>query len=134
MQLKQTTLKNEISFKGKGLHTGVDVELTMCPAKENTGYIFQRTDLEGMPTIEAIANNVVDTSRGTTIEQNGVRVSTIEHVMAALFGMGIDNALIKVNGPEMPIMDGSAKFFVEGISKCGIETLDAERGYYVIKE
>ena len=92
MQLKQTTLKNEISFKGKGLHTGVDVELTMCPAKENTGYIFQRTDLEGMPTIEAIANNVVDTSRGTTIEQNGVRVSTIEHVMAALFGNEIGRA------------------------------------------
>lgn len=131
---KQTTLKGEIIFKGKGLHTGVDVELVLCPAEESTGYVFKRVDLEGQPTIDAIADNVVDTSRGTTIEQNGVRVSTIEHVMAALSGLGIDNALIKINGPEMPIMDGSSRVFVEEIMKVGIQTQNAERGFYVIKE
>jgi UDP-3-O-[3-hydroxymyristoyl] N-acetylglucosamine deacetylase/3-hydroxyacyl-[acyl-carrier-protein] dehydratase len=134
MQQNQTTLKHEIKFNGKGLHTGVDVVLIICPADENTGYVFKRTDLEGEPTIDAIADNVVDTSRGTTIEHNGVRVSTIEHVMAALSGLGVDNAIIKVNGPEMPIMDGSARFFVEEIQKVGIVTQNAERGYYVIKE
>jgi UDP-3-O-[3-hydroxymyristoyl] N-acetylglucosamine deacetylase/3-hydroxyacyl-[acyl-carrier-protein] dehydratase len=134
MQQNQTTLKHEIKFNGKGLHTGVDVELIICPAVENTGYVFKRTDIEGEPTIDAIADNVVDTSRGTTIEQNGVRVSTIEHVMASLSGLGIDNAIIKVNGPEMPIMDGSARYFVEEIQKVGFQTQKAERGYYVIKE
>lgn len=131
---KQTTLKSEIIFKGKGLHTGVDVVLVVCPAEESTGYVFKRVDLEGEPTIEAIADNVVDTSRGTTIEHNGVRVSTIEHVMAALSGLGIDNALIKINGPEMPIMDGSSRVFVEEIMKVGVKTQNAERGFYVIKE
>lgn len=131
---KQTTLKNEIKLTGKGLHTGVDVRLDICPAPENTGYVFQRTDLEGEPTIDGIADNVVDTSRGTTIEQNGVRVTTVEHVLAALSGMGVDNAIIKVSGPEMPIMDGSARVFVEEIEKVGVETQDAERGFYVIKE
>lgn len=131
---KQTTLKKEIVFNGKGLHTGVDVELIICPADENTGYVFQRTDLDGKPTIDAIADNVNDTSRGTTIEQNGVRVSTIEHVLASLSGLGIDNALIKVNGPEMPIMDGSARVFVEEIKKVGVQAQNAERGFYVIKE
>jgi UDP-3-O-[3-hydroxymyristoyl] N-acetylglucosamine deacetylase/3-hydroxyacyl-[acyl-carrier-protein] dehydratase len=134
MQQKQTTLHKEIIFRGKGLHTGVNVELTICPADENTGYVFKRTDVQGEPTIEAIADNVVDTSRGTTIEQNGVRVSTIEHVMAALSGMGIDNALLKVNGPEMPIMDGSSRVFVEEIAKVEIVSQNAERGFYVIKE
>jgi UDP-3-O-[3-hydroxymyristoyl] N-acetylglucosamine deacetylase / 3-hydroxyacyl-[acyl-carrier-protein] dehydratase len=134
MQQNQTTLKHEIRFNGKGLHTGVDVELIICPADENTGYVFKRTDLEGEPTIDAIADNVVDTSRGTTIEHNGVRVSTIEHVMASLSGLGVDNAIIKVNGPEMPIMDGSARYFVEEIQKVGVVTQNAERGYYVIKE
>jgi UDP-3-O-[3-hydroxymyristoyl] N-acetylglucosamine deacetylase / 3-hydroxyacyl-[acyl-carrier-protein] dehydratase len=131
---KQTTLKTEVIFKGKGLHTGVDVNLSICPAPENTGYIFKRVDIDGEPTIEAIADNVIDTSRGTTIEQNGVRVSTVEHVLASLFGMGIDNAIIKVDGPEMPIMDGSARVFVEEIQKIGVEEQNAERGYYVIKE
>jgi UDP-3-O-[3-hydroxymyristoyl] N-acetylglucosamine deacetylase/3-hydroxyacyl-[acyl-carrier-protein] dehydratase len=131
---KQTTLNSEIRLKGKGLHSGLDVELIICPADENFGYVFKRTDLEGEPTIDAIADNVVDTSRGTTIEQNGNRVSTIEHVMAALSGLGVDNALIKINGPEMPIMDGSSRVFVEEIQKCGIKTQKAERGFYVIKE
>jgi UDP-3-O-[3-hydroxymyristoyl] N-acetylglucosamine deacetylase/3-hydroxyacyl-[acyl-carrier-protein] dehydratase len=96
--------------------------------------VFVRTDLEGEPTIDGIADNVVDTSRGTTIEHNGVRVSTVEHVLASLSGLGIDNAFIKVDGPEMPIMDGSAKFFVEEIQKAGVKTQEAERGFYVIKE
>lgn len=134
MTEKQTTLKGEAHFKGKGLHTGVDVNLTICPAEENTGYVFKRIDMEGEPTIDAIADHVVDTSRGTTIEQNGARVSTIEHVLASLYGLGIDNALIKVDGPEMPIMDGSAKGFVEEIRKVGIQEQEAERGFYVIKE
>jgi UDP-3-O-[3-hydroxymyristoyl] N-acetylglucosamine deacetylase / 3-hydroxyacyl-[acyl-carrier-protein] dehydratase len=131
---KQTTIKNEINFKGKGLHTGIVVNLTICPAPENSGYVFKRTDLEGEPTIDGIADNVVDTSRGTTLEQNGVRVGTVEHVLASLSGLGIDNALIKVNGPEMPIIDGSARVFVEEIQKVGIVTQEAERGFYVIKE
>jgi UDP-3-O-[3-hydroxymyristoyl] N-acetylglucosamine deacetylase/3-hydroxyacyl-[acyl-carrier-protein] dehydratase len=134
MTEKQTTLKTEIHFKGKGLHTGVDVNLVICPAEENTGYVFKRTDVEGEPIVEGIADNVVDTSRGTTIEQNGVRISTVEHVLASLHGLGIDNAIIKVDGPEMPIMDGSARVFVEEISKVGIQTQNAERGFYVIKE
>ncbi len=134
MVQKQTTLQQEVIFKGKGLHTGVEVELIVCPANENTGYVFKRVDLEGEPTIEAIADNVVDTSRGTTIEQNGVRVSTVEHVLAALFGLGIDNALLKINGPEMPIMDGSARFFTEGFEKVGVQIQNVERGFYVIKE
>src|SRR5690554_5154399 len=131
---KQTTLKGDIRLTGKGLHTGVDVNITICPAPENTGYVFIRTDLEGEPKIEAIAENVVDTSRGTSIEQNGNRVTTVEHVLASLSGLGIDNAYIKVNGPEVPILDGSAKLFVEEIQKVGIEIQEAERGFYVIKE
>ena len=131
---KQTTLSNTIKFTGKGLHTGVDIKLEICPAPENTGYVFVRTDLEGEPTIDGIADNVVDTSRGTTIEQNGIRVTTVEHVLASLSGLGIDNAFIKVDGPEMPIMDGSARYFVEEIQKAGIKTQEAERGFYVIKE
>lgn len=131
---KQTTVKSEIKFIGQGLHTGKQVKLTICPASENSGYIFKRIDLDGEPTIDAIADNVVDTSRGTTIEQKGVRVSTIEHILASLSGLGIDNALLKIDGPEVPIMDGSAKGFVEEILKVGIETQSAERGFYVIKE
>ncbi|MDX9770809.1 MAG: bifunctional UDP-3-O-[3-hydroxymyristoyl] N-acetylglucosamine deacetylase/3-hydroxyacyl-ACP dehydratase [Tenuifilaceae bacterium] len=131
---KQTTLNDSIEFTGKGLHTGVDIKLEVCPAPENTGYVFVRTDLEGEPTIDGIADNVVDTSRGTTIEQNGIRVTTVEHVLASLSGLGIDNAFIKVDGPEMPIMDGSAKVFVEEIQKVGVKTQEAERGFYVIKE
>ncbi len=130
----QITLKGEISLTGKGLHTGVDVKLNICPAPENTGYVFVRTDLEGEPTIDAIADNVIDTSRGTTIEQNGNRVSTVEHVLASLSGMGVDNAFIKIDGPEVPILDGSAKRFVEEIQKVGIQEQEAERGFYVIKE
>lgn len=134
MSEKQKTIQQEVTIKGKGLHTGVEAVLTICPAEENTGYVFQRTDLPNQPLIEAIADNVVDTSRGTTLEQNGARVSTIEHVLAALTGMGIDNALLKITGPEMPIMDGSSREIVEEIKKVGVVKQTAERVFYVIKE
>ena len=134
MLVKQHTLQKPVSIKGKGLHTGVEVELTLRPASHNHGYKFKRLDLEGQPVISAIADHVTDTSRGTTIEENGVKVSTIEHVLAALWGMGVDNALIEINGPEMPIMDGSAGPFVDMIKEAGIIELDAVRKYFEIKE
>ena len=134
MLVKQQTLQKPVSIKGKGLHTGIDVELTLRPASNNHGYKFKRLDLEGQPVISAIADYVTDTSRGTTIEENGVKVSTVEHVLAALWGMGVDNALIEVNGPEMPIIDGSSKPFVELIKEAGIIELDAVRKYFEIKE
>ncbi len=134
MLVKQQTLQKPVSIKGKGLHTGVEVELTLRPASNNHGYKFKRLDLEGQPVISAIAENVTDTSRGTTIEENGVRVSTIEHVLAALWGMSVDNALIEVNGPEMPIMDGSSGPFIKLIKEAGIIELDAVRKYFEIKE
>ena len=134
MLVKQQTLQKPVSIKGKGLHTGIDVELTLRPASNNHGYKFKRIDLEGQPVISAIAENVTDTSRGTTIEENGVKVSTIEHVLAALWGMGVDNALIEISGPEMPIMDGSSMSFVELIRQAGIIELDALRKYFEIKE
>ncbi len=134
MLVKQHTLQKPVSIKGKGLHTGVEVELTLRPASHNHGYKFKRLDLEGQPVVAAIAENVVDTSRGTTIEENGARVSTIEHVLAALWGMGVDNALLEINGPEMPIVDGSSKPFVELIKQAGIIELDAVRKYFEVKE
>ena len=134
MLVKQQTLQKPVSVKGKGLHTGVEVELTLRPASNNHGYKFKRLDLEEQPVISAIADYVTDTSRGTTIEQNGVKISTIEHVLAALWGMGVDNALIEINGPEMPIMDGSSGAFVELIKEAGIIELDAVRKYFEIKE
>ncbi|MDR3093844.1 MAG: bifunctional UDP-3-O-[3-hydroxymyristoyl] N-acetylglucosamine deacetylase/3-hydroxyacyl-ACP dehydratase [Bacteroidales bacterium] len=134
MLVKQHTLQKPVSIKGKGLHTGVEVELTLRSASNNQGYKFKRIDLEDQPIISAIAENVVDTSRGTTIEENGVRVSTVEHVLAALWGMGVDNALLEINGPEMPIMDGSAQPFVELIKQAGIVELDAVRKYFEVKE
>lgn len=134
MLVKQHTLQKPVSIKGKGLHTGVEVELTLRPASNNHGYKFKRLDLEGQPVISAIADHVTDTSRGTTIEDNGVRVSTIEHVLAALWGMGVDNALIEVSGPEMPIMDGSSAPFVKLIREAGVIELDAVRKYFEVKE
>ncbi len=105
--MKQLTLKAEFSVNGKGLHTGVKVEATFKPAPENTGYIFKRIDLEGIPTIEALAENVVATNRGTVLASRAdkdVRIGTIEHAMAALYAAGIDNCYIEVNGPELPIL------------------------------
>jgi len=134
MAEKQRTLKEPLSFKGKGLHTGVEVILTIHPAPENHGYIFKRIDLPGQPTISPFAENVVDTSRGTTIEENGAKVSTIEHVLSALTGMRLDNVILEINGPEAPILDGSAREYVEAIAKSGVVEQDAERRYFKLEE
>lgn len=131
---KQQTLKGSFSLYGKGLHTGLNLTVTFNPAPENHGYKIQRIDLEGQPIIEAIAENVVDTSRGTVVAKGDARVSTIEHGMAALYAMGIDNCLIQVNGPEFPILDGSAKFYVDNINRVGIEVQNADKDFYVIKK
>lgn len=132
MKPKQTTLNNKVSVSGVGLHTGAMVTMTFCPAPENHGYKFQRVDLDGQPIIEADADLVTDTSRGTTLEKNGARVSTVEHTLAALVGLEIDNVLIQMDGPECPIMDGSAMPFVELLSNAGIQVQDAEREYFEI--
>lgn len=134
MSDKQRTIKQAVSVSGHGLHTGKPVTLTFNPAPENHWYKFQRTDIEGQPIIEADADLVVDTSRGTTLEKNGVRVHTTEHVLAALVGLGIDNCLIQVDGPEMPIMDGSSIKFVEALEAAEILEQDAERDYFELKE
>lgn len=131
---KQQTLKGSFSLYGKGLHTGLNLTVTFNPAPENHGYKIQRIDLEDQPIIEAIAENVVDTSRGTVVAKGDARVSTIEHGMAALYAMGIDNCLIQVNGPEFPILDGSAKFYVDNINRVGIEVQNADKDFYVIKK
>ena len=115
----QRTLKNAVKLIGIGLHTGEKVTLELCPAPDNHGYKFQRIDLEGEPTIDADADLVVSTERGTTLEQNGAKVYTTEHVLAALYGMQVDNALIKISGPEIPIMDGSSAPFVQAIESVG---------------
>ena len=112
---KQKTIKESRTIKGKGLHTGLPVELTFNPAPENYGYIFRRVDLPNQPIIHAIVENVVDTSRSTLIEENGAKIGTIEHVLSALSGLGIDNVLIDIDAPETPILDGSAKFYVAAL-------------------
>jgi len=131
---KQKTISAPVTLKGKGLHSGVDVEITFKPAPKDHGYTFVRVDLPDHPVIHARAENVVDTSRGTTLEENGVRVATIEHVLAAFNGLQIDNALIEIKGPEAPIMGGSSKKFVEAIKSAGIQELDAPREYYRVTE
>jgi UDP-3-O-[3-hydroxymyristoyl] N-acetylglucosamine deacetylase/3-hydroxyacyl-[acyl-carrier-protein] dehydratase len=131
---KQHTLKSEIRLEGKGLHTGLDVELTICPANENYGIKFQRIDLPDQPVIDAVADYVTATSRGTTLEKNGVKVTTIEHLMASLWASGIDNALVKVNAPEAPILDGSAIKYMDAINSVGLLEQDAECIFYNIKE
>ena len=134
MAEKQRTLKDSITFKGKGLHTGVDVTMTLKPAPDSHGYMFKRVDLPEQPLVNALAEFVVDTSRGTTIEENGVRVSTIEHVLAALAGMKLDNVLIEIDGPETPILDGSSKQYVEAIEKVGAVDQETDRKYFMLKE
>lgn len=130
----QTTIKNEVSLEGVGLHTGKNVRITFKPAVANHGYAFQRVDLEGKPIISADANLVTDTQRGTTLEKNGVKIQTTEHVLAACVGLDIDNVLIELNASEPPIMDGSSKFFVEALEKAGKLELEAEREEYIVKE
>jgi UDP-3-O-[3-hydroxymyristoyl] N-acetylglucosamine deacetylase/3-hydroxyacyl-[acyl-carrier-protein] dehydratase len=132
MNVKQKTIKSEVSVKGVGLHTGANVTLTFCPAPDNHGFKFQRIDLPGQPIIDADCDNVTDTARGTTISQNGASVSTVEHVMASLVGMDLDNVLIKLDGPETPIMDGSAILFVEALEEAGLVSQNTDREYYTI--
>lgn len=134
MSEKQRTLAKEISLTGKGLHTGNNVTITFKPAPANHGYKFCRVDLPGKPLIDALAEHVTDTSRGTTLVQNNASVSTIEHVMAAFHGLRVDNALIELNGPEAPIMGGSAWKFVEAIKEAGIVDQREDRNYFVVKQ
>ena len=132
--VKQKTIKSEISLIGVGLHTGKEVTMTFKPAPVNNGYTFVRVDLEGHPVIEADANYVVNTQRGTNLEKLGVKIQTSEHVLAAFVGCDVDNVIIELNESEPPIMDGSSKFFVEAIEKAGVEEQEAERKYYVVNE
>lgn len=131
---KQKTLAGSFSLFGKGLHTGLNLTVTFNPAPENLGYKIQRIDLEGEPIIQAIAENVVDTSRGTVVANGEARCSTIEHAMAALYALGIDNCLIQVNGPEFPILDGSSIMYVENIRRVGVVEQNAPKDFYVIKK
>ena len=134
MVIKQKTILNEVILSGVGLHTGLSVNMILKPASENSGIIFKRVDVEGCPIIEADVKNVVDTSRGTVLENNGVRVGTIEHTMAAISALGIDNLIIEIDGPEAPILDGSAKLIYEGIGEDNIKELDAEKEFFEIRK
>lgn len=129
---KQHTLRGPISISGTGLHTGILVDMLLKPANAGFGFQFKRVDLPGEPIIKADCDLVTDTSRGTTLEDNGAKVSTVEHVLAALVGMGVDNCQIEINGPEIPIMDGSSQPFVEAIEKAGIEEQEAAKHWYTI--
>ena len=132
--MKQTTIADSFSVKGKGLHTGLEIKATFNPAPENHGYKFQRIDVEGQPVIDALAEFVTSTTRGTVISRGDVSVSTIEHALAALYAAGIDNCLIQLNAPEMPILDGSAREYCEKIAQVGIAEQKIERDYYIIKQ
>jgi UDP-3-O-[3-hydroxymyristoyl] N-acetylglucosamine deacetylase/3-hydroxyacyl-[acyl-carrier-protein] dehydratase len=131
---KQHTLSTAVTISGTGLHTGMLADLTLLPANPGFGFQFKRTDLPGQPVIKADCDLVTDTSRGTTLESEGTRVSTVEHVLAALVGMGVDNCLMEINGPEIPIMDGSSGPFVELIEKAGVQEQDAAKVWYSIDE
>ena len=135
--MKQKTLNAPFSVSGKGLHSGLNVEATFMPAPENTGYVFKRIDLQDAPVIEALAENVVETNRGTVIASKtnkDVKVGTIEHSMAALYAAGVDNCIIEINAPEMPILDGSATLYSEKIEEVGLKEQAAEREFYVVKQ
>jgi UDP-3-O-[3-hydroxymyristoyl] N-acetylglucosamine deacetylase/3-hydroxyacyl-[acyl-carrier-protein] dehydratase len=130
----QRTLSGTVTFGGVGLHTGEKVKMEIVPAPENFGYKFQRVDLDGEPVIPADCDLVVGTERGTTLEKDGARVYTTEHILAALYGCQVDNALIKINGPEIPIMDGSSGQYVEAFEKVGYVDQNAEREYLDLDE
>ena len=130
---KQKTLAASFSMQGKGLHTGMDIQITFNPAPENHGYKIKRVDLEGEPVVDAVAENVAGTQRGTVLSKNGIQISTIEHAMAALYAFEIDNCLIEVNAPEFPILDGSSRYFCEAIQKAGIVEQNAPKDFYVVK-
>ena len=131
---KQHTIKSSASLSGIGLHTGIPVNMKFLPANPNHGIKFQRIDLEDEPVVEADVDNVIDISRGTTIEQNRVKVHTVEHILAAIAGLEIDNILIQLDGPEPPIMDGSSKMFVEALSGSGLEEQNMPRNFFEIPE
>ena len=132
--MKQHTLNAPFSFEGKGLHTGLHIHANFLPEKENTGIRICRTDLEGHPTYEAIADYVTATERGTVLERGAWKVSTVEHALSALYAMGVDNCLIEVDGPEMPILDGSAKYYIQSIEKVGLQEQEAEQKVFVVTE
>ena len=131
---KQRTIKESFSLSGKGLHTGLNLTVEFCPAPENYGYKIQRVDVEGSPLIEALAENVTETQRGTVLSNGTERVSTVEHGFSALYALGVDNCHIKVNGPEFPILEGSAKLYIENIQRVGIVEQEAEKDYLIITE
>ena len=131
---KTHTLSSSVSLSGRGLHTGKQVTVTFNPAPEHTGIKFRRVDLPGKPMVRAIATNVFDTSRGTSIKENEAEVRTIEHLMAALAGLQIDNVIVDIDAEETPILDGSARFYVEALQKAGIVEQQQEREYFVVTE
>lgn len=132
--LKQNTLKEQFSLSGKGLHTGLNLTVTFLPAPANHGYKIQRVDMPGQPIMDAAAENVIDTQRGTVLGKGEMRCSTVEHAMAALYALGLDNVLIQVDGPEFPILDGSAELYVNAIHRVGIQEQDAPKDYYYINK
>ena len=131
---KQHTLARPVTISGTGLHTGIMADLTFKPAEPGTGFLFQRVDLPNQPVIKADCDLVTDVSRGTTLEANGAKISTVEHVLAALVGMGVDNCVMEINGPEMPIMDGSSQPFVELIESAGVIEQEANKIWYSLEE
>ena len=132
--MKQHTLKSSFSFESKGLHTGLYLHTTFLPAEANTGIRICRIDLEGRPTYEAVADYVTATERGTVLERGSWKVSTVEHALSALYALGVDNCLIEVDGPEMPILDGSAKYYVKAIQEVGLQEQDAEQKVFIVTE
>jgi UDP-3-O-[3-hydroxymyristoyl] N-acetylglucosamine deacetylase/3-hydroxyacyl-[acyl-carrier-protein] dehydratase len=134
MMTKQKTIKEKFTLQGKGLHTGLEISLTFIPAVENHGIKLKRIDLPEQPIIEALAENVTHTIRGTVLQKGEVQISTVEHALAALYALGIDNCLLEVNGPEFPILDGSAKHYVEKILEVGIEELNAKKDEYIVRK
>ncbi len=132
--MKQHTLKDSFSFEGKGLHTGLYIHATFYPAAKNTGIRLRRVDLPNQPTHEALAEYVSATERGTVVERGKWKISTVEHALSALYAMGVDNCLIELDGPEMPILDGSARMFVHAIQQVGLEEQDAEQKVFVVEK
>jgi UDP-3-O-[3-hydroxymyristoyl] N-acetylglucosamine deacetylase/3-hydroxyacyl-[acyl-carrier-protein] dehydratase len=130
----QHTIEKAITISGVGIHTGEPVNMTLTPSEPNTGIVFQRIDLDGQPTVKADVDFVTETRRSTTLENNGARVSTVEHLLAALVGTGVDNVLVKLDGPELPILDGSSKPFVDAIVRSGVKKQDAAKVYYSLKQ
>ncbi len=130
----QHTIERAITISGVGIHTGEPVNMTLSPSEPNTGIAFQRTDLSDQPIVKADVDYVTETRRSTTLEQNGAKVSTVEHLLAALVGLGVDNILVKLDGPELPILDGSSKPFVDAILTAGVKKQDAVKVYYTLKQ